>query len=616
MKSKVHTTNPVDKTTKLEGFGIFVLVIAGIAMAWLSWLKWCDPIIDFGRELYIPWALCQGKILYKDINIFFYGPFSYYLNALLFKIFGIHIDTIVRFNLVLILIIAVLIYKIIKTVSNSACAFFSVLSFIILFAFPRYFPVLNDNFVTPYSHAATHGIALSFLAFFFLSLYLSKGRIVYAYLCWFVGGLVLLTKVEIFVGLFASMVVTWAWILRTEKPQANIIAIRSITFASLLILPLLLFGAYFARLSTFPQAILCVLNPYFLMFHRGHSFSPLLVRVMGADEPLANTGRMLYWLGIYVLFALIIMVVNHFLSALSKNTKYKFAPPLLAFLITTPFINTTISGSSAYLDYFFPLPMVVLCFVVYIILKLRKTGLTDIELKKNLITLSFSIFSLVLLARLLFNVRVVHYGFFLVLPGFLILLIIVLHILPALMKRITGDARFGMIPVIVLILFTLYSYFSHSVRQYNLIDYPIKSDHEVIKTFDLRYSDIGQIIQQAIDKINVVVEPDETFTVFPEGLMFNYLTRRESASPYTAFLPTFFSVFHGDILESLQEKPPDFVLLVERSTVEYGYRYFGIDYAADVFRWIEENYVEIVQIGKKPFSGEGFGIVIMKRMSS
>jgi hypothetical protein len=211
---------------------------------------------------------------------------------------------------------------------------------------------------------------------------------------------------------------------------------------------------------------------------------------------------------------------------------------------------------------------------------------------------------------------VVHYGFFLVLPGFLILLIIVLHILPALMKRITGDARFGMIPAIVLILFTLYSYFSHSVRQYNLIDYPIKSDHEVIKTFDLRYSDIGEIIQQAINKINIVVKPDETLTVFPEGLMFNYLTRRESASPYTAFLPTFFSVFDKAILESLQEKPPDFVLLVERSTIEYGYRYFGIDYATEVLQWIEENYIEISQIGKKPFTGEGFGIVVMKRISS
>jgi hypothetical protein len=123
------------------------------------------------------------------------------------------------------------------------------------------------------------------------------------------------------------------------------------------------------------------------------------------------------------------------------------------------------------------------------------------------------------------------------------------------------------------------------------------------------------VIQEAIDKIGVVVKPDETLTVFPEGLMFNYLARRESGSLYTAFLPTFFAVFDRAILESLQKDPPDFVLLVERSTWEYGYRYFGTDYATDVLQWLKKNYIEISQMGKKPLSGEGFGIALMKRTS-
>ena len=122
-------------------------------------------------------------------------------------------------------------------------------------------------------------------------------------------------------------------------------------------------------------------------------------------------------------------------------------------------------------------------------------------------------------------------------------------------------------------------------------------------------------MQETIKRIEALVGQDETLTAFPEGLMFNYLTRRQSASTYTAFLPTFFAVFGDTILESLQQNPPDFLLLVERSTMEYGYRYFGGDYAAEVLDWIRLNYVEISQIGKKPFSGEGFGVVLMKRMS-
>jgi hypothetical protein len=127
---------------------------------------------------------------------------------------------------------------------------------------------------------------------------------------------------------------------------------------------------------------------------------------------------------------------------------------------------------------------------------------------------------------------------------------------------------------------------------------------------------MGRVVQETVNEIEAVAGKDETLTAFPEGLMFNYLTRRQSASAYTAFLPTFFAVFGETILESLQQKPPDFVLLVERSTMEYGYGYFGRDYAAEVLDWIRQNYVEISQIGKKPLSGEGFGVVIMKRMSS
>jgi len=191
----------------------------------------------------------------------------------------------------------------------------------------------THNFVTPYAHAGTHGMALSFLAFFFLFFYLKTRGILYAYLCWFVIGLVLLTKVEVFAGVFCSMLLGWALILRAEKSQATTIAIRSITFAFLLMLPLSLAGVFFSHVSTFSGAILRVLSPYFLMFHRGHSFSPMLMRVMGADQPLTNTGRMLYWLCIYVLLALIVVAANHVLSALSKNTKHKIAPAALGFLI-------------------------------------------------------------------------------------------------------------------------------------------------------------------------------------------------------------------------------------------------------------------------------------------
>ena len=49
-------------------------------------------LIDFGREVYYPEQILQGKVLYKDLfNI--YGPLSYQINALLYKIFGAKLST-------------------------------------------------------------------------------------------------------------------------------------------------------------------------------------------------------------------------------------------------------------------------------------------------------------------------------------------------------------------------------------------------------------------------------------------------------------------------------------------------------------------------------------------
>ena len=47
-----------------------VLFIIFVALAFWSWRKWPDILIDFGHELYIPWQLASGKVLYKDIAFF------------------------------------------------------------------------------------------------------------------------------------------------------------------------------------------------------------------------------------------------------------------------------------------------------------------------------------------------------------------------------------------------------------------------------------------------------------------------------------------------------------------------------------------------------------------
>ena len=69
----------------LIGFAAIVLTL--FAMLVFMWRTWCDPVIDFGREIYVPWQLSQGKVLYRDLA-HFNGPLSAYFNSIVFRIFG------------------------------------------------------------------------------------------------------------------------------------------------------------------------------------------------------------------------------------------------------------------------------------------------------------------------------------------------------------------------------------------------------------------------------------------------------------------------------------------------------------------------------------------------
>ena len=45
---------------KLRKFiGPSILVLVGSYMLRLSWFKWPDVLIDYGRELYVPWQITQ-----------------------------------------------------------------------------------------------------------------------------------------------------------------------------------------------------------------------------------------------------------------------------------------------------------------------------------------------------------------------------------------------------------------------------------------------------------------------------------------------------------------------------------------------------------------------------
>jgi len=158
---------------KSDRWGFSIIFILGLAMATISWQKWADLIWDYGQQLYIPWQISQGKVLYRDIHYLF-GPFSAYLHALLFKIFGSSVQVLVWFNLGVVTALSFLIYQLFKYFGDTLTATLTTLAFLGIFAFGQYSGESNFNFVCAYVYEWSHGVFLSFLILYIFTLNLEK----------------------------------------------------------------------------------------------------------------------------------------------------------------------------------------------------------------------------------------------------------------------------------------------------------------------------------------------------------------------------------------------------------------------------------------------------------
>ena len=57
--------------------GPLAIALCAAAMIAETWGTWNDVLIDFGRELYVPWRLTEGDVPFRDV-VHFNGPISPY----------------------------------------------------------------------------------------------------------------------------------------------------------------------------------------------------------------------------------------------------------------------------------------------------------------------------------------------------------------------------------------------------------------------------------------------------------------------------------------------------------------------------------------------------------
>ncbi len=183
-----------------------------------TWRRWPDLVVDFGAQLYMPWQLSTGAVLYRDVHYLAGGPLSQYYHALLFKIFGVSFQTLFISNLAVLAVLLAAIYFCFYRCSDQLTAITACVAVLLVFAFAHYTTVGIFNYITPYSGEVVHGLALSVLAVTLLGLWIETENEWLAGAAGLCGGLTLLTKPDMFLALMLTVAgsVALFWLARRQ----------------------------------------------------------------------------------------------------------------------------------------------------------------------------------------------------------------------------------------------------------------------------------------------------------------------------------------------------------------------------------------------------------------
>lgn len=581
-----------------------ILGMSLVAMLWWTWDTWPDAQIDFGRELYVAWQLSVGKVLYVDVTSF-NGPLSSYVNAFWFRLLGVSLRSLVVGNLVLLALLLSLLYRICREISDTLSATVACLVFVGVFAVGEYLDVGNYNYVTPYSHELTHGVVLSLVGIYALLHYARSGSVEAAAGIGLALGLTALTKSEVFLAASVAFVPGFALATLVVRKAGCRLAPTAVALAACG-MPVVAAFALLRAAMPADQAVASLVAPWSNVFSRDLLSLSFYTRITGVDRPL----HMLLAMGVATAVYLLVFGGAGIAAHGFRGSKPgAFGPEIAAVTGWAVLALEIVLPRSVVDSVGRPLPLAMVVAAIALAGALVRDWHDRERARLTVVRLTVVIFSLALLAKMLLNTRLYHYGFVLAMPATLVLVVSLVGWIPnwlATTEAAGRSFRATALTVVAVVVILFMGIHKDRLAQHV---YPIGEGG------DRFVADARAIsAKRAIDEIRRRVQPHERLVVVPEGVMLNYMARRASSSPYPSFLPPEFVLFGGDrLLASLVRDPPEFIALVDRPTEEYGLPVFGRDYGRDMSAWVAARYQEVVAIPASPLQAGRYGIRLLRR---
>ena len=602
-------------------------IIAVVFAASLGWgyATDLDLMIDFGRELYVPWRLSEGEVLYRDIA-WFNGPLSQYWNAAVFACFGTSLRVLIVANAAIAAFTTALLFSLLSRIADRLAATIACVIFLSLFAFARLDPIGNDTFSAPYSHEITHGLFLALLSVWLFERH-KAGSSPWPMLgCGAAFALASLTKAEISLALGAGLLAGGCFeALRHNNARKHSVTKALAMFAAgasaiwlsalaLLGSQLPLAAAFSGLLGSWPSLFgTDIASHYFYQstlgtLHLAANLKSMAVVAFAQALIVAMIGTAGMMLGR--------STATHDAGAPDAASHEAVASPgrIATAVLVAVAAGAIVAAAGLSFGFDWPsalraLPLWLGVLVLALLMSTRQSG-TSGRMGEQGSRLTLMVFALALMAKIALRVRLDQYGFALAMPATAVAVAALLSWLPDRITArggnwgLTRSAALGALAAPVLILLV---YVGSGIGQRTE---PIGAGPD-----SFRSDNRAEIVSQALAHLEAVAGPGDSLAVLPEGVMLNYLARRKNPTGFVNFMPPELVLFgEAEMVRAFDKHPPEWIALAHRDTREYGVGFFGQGYGRDLFSWVRAHYRPVARFGDAPLvAGSGFGIELLKR---
>lgn len=555
------------------------------ALLALTWMRWPDALVDFWRNLYIPWRLSEGALLYVDVTDW-YGPLPSLVVSAAFSLFGPGLEVLVAINTLVALGCLLLVRAVLLQVGDRRSAWVGSAVFVLVFCFGQYTLLGNYNFITPYVSQATWGF-LGVLLTLEGALANAKEESARGWLLAGVGlAVAWLSKAETLLA--AAVVVGALAALRRKRPPARFFA----GFAAVGVPVALLLSAeggpsYAFR--AFNQVITFTLSAD---VRATLAAVPIFQTDLGTDAPLVNLLSHLAW-GAGLLGALAAV-------ALAPRAWQRSAPVTAVIGLT---LGAALLGGADWLRVGRAL------LVPTLLATALATGAAFRGATRWAPLSLLSLAALAMLARMALNVRIFHYGFTLAVLS--VMVAVHLLVFEAPRFQLQGEAQppeWLVLGAAALVLSGSARLTAHSLEMYRAKTVKVGQGRDAFTSFGPELQRHATLVNDMLGAVSQYAPGAKTLVVFPDSAAVSYLARKPSPIPEFEFNPVSLGFSGaGAVLEHLEAHPPDVVLLCSYDLRSHGTPFFGanVPSGVELARWVRAHYVTLAAGPPGPLSVTG-----------